>query len=64
MDTPDTRSLYRSERGHREMMAWYDGEFERLSHDVLEAFFPARSADNCTTLEKLPHDLSKRGGDR
>lgn len=34
MDVPDTRSLYRSAKGHREMMAWYDAEFERLSRDV------------------------------
>ena len=34
MDAPNTRSLYRSEKGHREMMAWYDAEFERRSRDM------------------------------
>jgi pimeloyl-ACP methyl ester carboxylesterase len=34
MKAPDTRSLYRSEEGHRAMMGWYDAEFERLSSEV------------------------------
>ena len=34
MNAPDTRSLYRSEEGHRAMMSWYDAVFERLLRDV------------------------------